>query len=41
MEHDVYKVNYNKGVVTKQYKVKLENGDKTIRVKLDEKGNFQ
>ncbi len=41
MEHDVYKVNYHKGVVTKQYKVKLENGDKTIRVKLDEKGNFQ
>ena len=39
---DVYRVSYhhNKGEATKSYKVKLENGDKTVRVKMDEKGNF-
>ncbi|MCK0192886.1 nicotinate-nucleotide adenylyltransferase [Arenibacter sp. F20364] len=38
---DVYRVYYHedKGV-TKKYKIKLENGDQTIRVKLDEEGNF-
>jgi len=38
---DVYLVNYHedKGV-TKKYKLKLENGDETIRVKVDEKGEF-
>lgn len=39
---DVYRVSYHhkKGEATKSYKVKLKNGDKTMRVKLDEKGNF-
>ncbi len=38
---DIYLVRYHedKGV-TKKYKIKLENGDKTIRVKVDEKGEF-
>jgi len=38
---DVYLVNYhhNKGV-SKKYKLKLENGDKTLRVKMDETGKF-
>lgn len=38
---DVYLVNYHdqKGV-TKKYKLKLVNGDKVLRVKTDEKGNF-
>lgn len=38
---DIYLVNYhNKKGVNKKYKLKLENGDKTVRVKVDEKGNF-
>ncbi len=41
MVKDIYKVNYHEGVVKKQYKVKLEKGDETKRVKLDENGNFQ
>ena len=41
MVADVYKVNYHKGAVKKQYKVKLENGSETMRVKLDENGDFQ
>ena len=38
---DIYLVNYQdtKGASLK-YKVKLENGDKVLRVKLDEMGNF-
>lgn len=38
---DVYLVNYHedKGV-TKKYKLKLENGEETVRVKVDEKGEF-
>lgn len=38
---DLYIVNYHdsKGA-SKKYKVKLQNGDKTLRVKVDEKGNF-
>ena len=38
---DIYLVNYHdaKGV-NKKYKLKLENGDQTLRVKTDEKGNF-
>jgi len=43
MTTDVYKVSFHKhnNVAKKQYKVKLENKDKTMKVKLDEKGNFQ
>ena len=38
---DVYLVNYHdKKGVNKKYKLKLENGDKTLRVKVDEMGNF-
>ncbi len=38
---DLYVVNYHdsKGA-SKKYKLKLENGDKTLRVKVDEMGNF-
>lgn len=38
---DVYLVNYHedKGL-TKKYKLQLQNGDKTIRVKIDNKGDF-
>ncbi|ULC57973.1 nicotinate-nucleotide adenylyltransferase [Flaviramulus sp. BrNp1-15] len=39
---DVYSVTYHAGKdrVKKQYKVKLENGDEVVRVKLDEQGDF-
>ncbi len=38
---DIYKVNYDsKQGTKKQYKVVLENGKKTIRVKVDEDGVF-
>lgn len=39
---DVYKVNFhrNNAVAKKQYKVRLKNGDKTMRIKLDESGTF-
>ncbi|WP_081211070.1 nicotinate-nucleotide adenylyltransferase [Salegentibacter sediminis] len=41
MAGDVYLVNYHDaGKVTKKYKILLENGDKRMRVKTDEKGNF-
>jgi len=40
MVEDVYRVNYHKGAVKKQYKVTLKNGDETLKAKLDEKGNF-
>jgi hypothetical protein len=42
LEKDVYLVNYhNKNEkVSKEYKVKLKNGKKTMRVKLAENGNF-
>ena len=38
---DIYLVNYHedKGV-SKKFKIKLENGDKVIRIKVDEKGDF-
>ena len=40
---DVYKVSFHKDndVAKKQYKVRLENGNKTMKVKLDDDGNFQ
>ena len=38
---DVYKVNFDADLgAKKQYKVVLENGKKTIRVKVDEEGTF-
>jgi len=38
---DVYKVNFDADLgAQKQYKVVLENGKKTIRVKVDEEGTF-
>lgn len=39
---DVYKVNYHrdKGVTREEYKIKLENGDKTVVVKLTPDGDF-
>ncbi|HEY9186009.1 MAG TPA: nicotinate-nucleotide adenylyltransferase [Salegentibacter sp.] len=38
---DVYRVNYHEsGNVKKRYKVLLKNGDKRMRIKTDEKGNF-
>lgn len=38
---DIYLVNYKDGRgANKTYKLKLENGDQTIRVKLNEKGEF-
>ncbi|MFX0558603.1 nicotinate-nucleotide adenylyltransferase [Maribacter sp. CXY002] len=38
---DIYLVQYHEDRgVTKKYKIKLENGDQVIRVKVDEKGNF-
>ncbi|PRX54645.1 nicotinate-nucleotide adenylyltransferase [Flagellimonas meridianipacifica] len=38
---DIYLVNYHdKFGVTKKYKLKLSNGEKVVRVKTDEKGNF-
>lgn len=41
MTGDVYLVNYHENDnVTKRYKILLENGDKRMRVKTDEKGNF-
>ncbi|MGB5190939.1 nicotinate-nucleotide adenylyltransferase [Robiginitalea sp.] len=41
VSEDVYLVRYHetKGV-SKTYKVTLKNGDKTLKVKLDDKGNF-
>lgn len=41
MTGDVYLVNYHEGKdVKKRYKVLLENGDKRMRIKSDEKGNI-
>ena len=42
MVKDVYKVNYhdNQGLTKNQYKVNLENGDKTMTVKINENGEF-
>ena len=38
---DVYLVNYHqKKGANKTYKLKLENGDETLRVKIDQMGNF-
>ncbi|RKN80219.1 nicotinate-nucleotide adenylyltransferase [Ulvibacterium marinum] len=38
---DVYSVSYHKKKgAAKKYKLKLENGDETIRVKIDETGEF-
>ncbi len=39
---DVYRVSFHhkKGEAKKSYKVILQNGDKTMRVKMDDKGNF-
>ncbi len=40
---DVYKVNFHKNdeIAKKQYKVRIKKGKKTLKVKLDEQGNFQ
>lgn len=41
VNEDVYLVSYHKDKgVTKTYKVSLVNGDKKLKLKLDEKGNF-
>lgn len=42
MISDVYKVNFHRDnvVARKQYKVRLTNGDKRMKIKIDEKGNF-
>jgi rRNA-processing protein FCF1 len=41
INEDVYKVNYHhEDGVTKQYKLRLKNGDKSIKVKTDDDGNF-
>ncbi len=42
MVKDVYKVNYidKSGITKNQYKVKLENGDKKMTVKVTDKGEF-
>ncbi len=39
---DVYRVKYHdkSGATKKMYKLRLENGDKLIRVKTDDEGNF-
>ena len=39
---DVYEVKYHcdKGIVKKQYKIKLKNNDKVVTVKTDADGNF-
>ncbi len=38
---DVYHVNYNEGTETlKYFMIKLENGNKTLRVKIDDQGNY-
>lgn len=39
---DIYKVNYHheKGVTKEEYRIKLENGDKTVTVKLAPGGDF-
>lgn len=39
---DIYKVNYHheKGVTKEEYRIKLENGDKTLIVKIAGDGNF-
>lgn len=39
---DAYKVNYHDdfGITKKEYKIKLENGDKTLTVKVDDNGAF-
>jgi hypothetical protein len=39
--NDVYRVTYNQNKgANKSYKIKLKNGDKTMRVKIDDKGEF-
>jgi len=39
--NDVYRVTYNQKVgANKSYKLKLKNGDKTMRVKVDDTGEF-
>ncbi len=41
MTRDVYLVHYHdSGKVKKQYKVLMENGNKRMRIKTDDKGNF-
>jgi hypothetical protein len=41
INEDVYLVRYHKDKgITKTYKVTLVNGDKTLRLKLDDQGNF-
>ncbi len=39
--NDVYRVTYNQKIgANKSYKLKLKNGDKTMRVKIDDTGEF-
>lgn len=40
---DVYQVSFHRDndVAKKQFKVRIENGDQKMKLKLDEKGNFQ
>lgn len=42
VEKDIYKLSYHhkKGVINQEYKVRLQNGDKTLKVKVDADGNF-
>jgi len=42
LDKDIYRVNYHisKGVTKDQYQERLENGDKTMKVKIDADGNF-
>ena len=42
IEEDVYRVSYNEksGNARKEYKIRLRNGDKTMVIKVNEKGEF-
>lgn len=39
---DIYKVSYNdySGTTKAQYKLRIENGDESLRIKMDDEGNF-
>ena len=40
LSKNVYRVTYNRNKNKKEYKVVLQNGDKIVRVRTNEKGNF-
>jgi len=40
LSKNVYRVTYNRNKNKKEYKVVLQNGNKSVRVRTDEKGNF-